>query len=358
MSVRSSSGSRGAGGGALRRPASTSAGNSAVTLQLGVDRVDALAQLLGGDPAGRRQRTRTTRLLGMGRRLASGVLILLPPSEGKTAPRRGKPARPRRPRPPRPSPRAREQVLDALVALCTGDPAQRPRRCSTCRGPRRDLVDLDARVRTVPHRAGRRGLHRGALRGARPAGCSTAARRRASSRLGWRHLVALRPGPRRPTGSRRTGSPATRPCPGWAASPAHWREHLGPAVADALGDGLLVDLRSSTYAAFWRPPAELARRVATVRVLHEVDGRRQVVSHFNKATKGRLVRALLEDGAQPPHPGPAGRRPRPTSAGTSRSATPVPAAPRSTWSSARCERRAHQGEAARSEAVAAGGRAL
>jgi hypothetical protein len=33
-----------------------------------------------------------------------------------------------------------------------------------------------------------------------------------------------------------------------------------------------------------------------VRVLHEVAGRRQVVSHFNKATKGRLVRAVLQDG--------------------------------------------------------------
>ena len=58
----------------------------------------------------------------------------------------------------------------------------------------------------------------------------------------------------------------------------------------------MVDLRSSTYAAFWRPAPDLAPRVVTVRVLHEVDGRRQVVSHFNKATKGRLVRALLEDG--------------------------------------------------------------
>ena len=55
--------------------------------------------------------------------------------------------------------------------------------------------------------------------------------------------------------------------------------------------GLLVDLRSATYAAFWRPAPDLARRVATVRVLHEVNGRRQVVSHFNKATKGRMVRA-------------------------------------------------------------------
>jgi hypothetical protein len=37
----------------------------------------------------------------------------------------------------------------------------------------------------------------------------------------------------------------------------------------------------------------------TVRVLHERDGRRTVVSHFNKATKGRLVRDLLQAGARP-----------------------------------------------------------
>jgi uncharacterized protein len=42
--------------------------------------------------------------------------------------------------------------------------------------------------------------------------------------------------------------------------------------------------------------------VATVRVLHEVDGVRKVVSHFNKATKGRIVRALLEDGGRPRTP--------------------------------------------------------
>ena len=81
-----------------------------------------------------------------------------------------------------------------------------------------------------------------------------------------------------------------------------WRAVLGDAVRDSLGDGLLVDLRSGTYAAFWRPPADLARRVATVRVLHESGGRRSVVSHFNKATKGRLVRALLEDGRNPRTP--------------------------------------------------------
>lgn len=70
-------------------------------------------------------------------------------------------------------------------------------------------------------------------------------------------------------------------------------------VTDAVGGGLLVDLRSGTYVAFWRPTGV---RTATVRVLHETQGRRQVVSHFNKATKGRIVRALLEAGADPRTP--------------------------------------------------------
>jgi cytoplasmic iron level regulating protein YaaA (DUF328/UPF0246 family) len=90
--------------------------------------------------------------------------------------------------------------------------------------------------------------------------------------------------------------------PGLGPVAAVWRDALAPAFADATGDGLLVDLRSTMYAAFWRPPAALAKRVATVRVLHEVNGRRQVVSHFNKATKGRIVRALLEDGGNPRTP--------------------------------------------------------
>ena len=50
--------------------------------------------------------------------------------------------------------------------------------------------------------------------------------------------------------------------------------------------------------------------MATVRVLHESAGKGQVVSHFNKATKGRIVRALLEDGANPRTPG--ARSPRPS----------------------------------------------
>ncbi len=93
--------------------------------------------------------------------------------------------------------------------------------------------------------------------------------------------------------------------PGLGVVSAHWRTVLDPVVREAAGNGLVVDLRSSTYAAFWRPDRDLAPQVATVRVLQQVGSRRMVVSHFNKATKGKLVRALLERGATVGHPPPS-----------------------------------------------------
>ena len=94
--------------------------------------------------------------------------------------------------------------------------------------------------------------------------------------------------------------------PGLGALGAHWRGPMADVMPEAAGSGLVLDLRSAAYAAVWKPKGELAARTATVRVLQvtTVDGveKRSVVSHFNKATKGRLVRALLEDGAQPCNP--------------------------------------------------------
>ncbi len=129
---------------------------------------------------------------------------------------------------------------------------------------------------------------------------SPAARRRSATRVGVTSSVfgLVRPADRIPA-YRLSGDTTL---PGLGPVAGVWRSVLGDAVRDALGDGLLVDLRSGTYAAFWRPPVELARRVATVRVLHEANGKRTVVSHFNKATKGRIVRALLEDGRKPRTP--------------------------------------------------------
>jgi cytoplasmic iron level regulating protein YaaA (DUF328/UPF0246 family) len=90
--------------------------------------------------------------------------------------------------------------------------------------------------------------------------------------------------------------------PGVGPVAGHWRRHLDPAVEEAVHGGLVVDLRSGTYVPFWRPGKAMASRVVSVRVLHEADGRRSVVSHLNKATKGRLVRELLIDGSAPRTP--------------------------------------------------------
>jgi hypothetical protein len=84
---------------------------------------------------------------------------------------------------------------------------------------------------------------------------------------------------------------------------AYWRKALRPALDRAVGDRPVLDLRSGAYAAMWAPTGAVAARTAVVRVLHEriVDGtpRRSVVSHFNKATKGRLVRGLATAGVRP-----------------------------------------------------------
>jgi uncharacterized protein len=81
-----------------------------------------------------------------------------------------------------------------------------------------------------------------------------------------------------------------------------WRKALRGPLAAHVGDQLVVDLRSGAYGGLWAPGAN----AVTVRVLHEreVGGvvKRAVVSHFNKATKGRLARALLESGQQPRKP--------------------------------------------------------
>ncbi|HEY8546908.1 MAG TPA: peroxide stress protein YaaA [Acidimicrobiales bacterium] len=226
------------------------------------------------------------------------MLILLPPSEGKTAPRRGTPLELAALAFPSLGP-AREQVLDALVTLCEGDPEKA---AATLGLPasQHGLVARNAALRTAPTARADR-VYSGVLYEALDLPSLTAgAKRRAGTRLAVTSALfgLVRPADRIPA-YRLSGDASL---PGLGSVAGVWREHLGPAITEALGDGLLVDLRSGTYQAFWRPPADLAPRVATVRVLHEVDGRRQVVSHFNKATKGRIVGALLEAGAHPRRP--------------------------------------------------------
>jgi len=226
------------------------------------------------------------------------VLILLPPSEGKSVPARGRSLDLDALSLPTLT-KAREAVIDALVALCSGDGAGAADVLGVPK-TQPELIGLNASLRTAST-ARADAIYTGVLYDALSFPTLTpAAKRRATSRV----LVAsslfglVSPADRIP--SYRLSGDTTLPGLGGVA--AHWRAHLDDAAREALGSGLLVDLRSGTYAAFWRPAPDLARRVATVRVLHETGGVRKVVSHFNKATKGRITRALLESGATPRTP--------------------------------------------------------
>ncbi|NYE38532.1 hypothetical protein F4692_003682 [Nocardioides cavernae] len=227
------------------------------------------------------------------------MLILLPPSEGKTAPRRGKSLDLASLSSPGLT-STRTTLLEALTALCRDDPDAAVEVLGL--GPaQRELVERNAALATAPT-ARADAIYTGVLYDALGFDTlSPAARRRATARVAVTSSLfgIVRPGDRIPA-YRLSGDAVL---PGVGSVSGAWREVLGDAVTAAMGTGLLVDLRSSTYATFWRPTKDLGRRVATVRVLHEADGRRTVVSHFNKATKGRIVRALLEDGADPRTPG-------------------------------------------------------
>ena len=226
------------------------------------------------------------------------MLILLPPSEGKAAPKRGKHlaledlAFPALTEP-------REQVITALAKLCAGDPQEAARALGL--GPTQtDDVRRNTRLLVTPT-ARADAIYTGVLYEALDlASLDSAARRRASGSLAITSSLfgLLRPADRIPPYRLAGGVNLA----GLGVVSAHWRVALAPVIREAAGRGLIVDLRSSTYAAFWRPDRDLASRVATVRVLQQVGSRRMVVSHFNKATKGRLVRALLESGASPRTP--------------------------------------------------------
>jgi cytoplasmic iron level regulating protein YaaA (DUF328/UPF0246 family) len=201
------------------------------------------------------------------------VLILLPPSEGKYAPARGAALDLDRLSFPSLTP-ARRTMLDALVRLCRAGevPLEEAIRALGVGPTLSDEVARNARLPQAPTARADR-VYTGVLYEALDLPrLSPAAKRRASSRVAITSALfgLLRPGDR---------------VPPYRLSGGVSLPELGP------------------VAGFWRPAPDLADRVIALRVLHESNGTRAVVSHFNKATKGRLVRALREDGRNPARPG-------------------------------------------------------
>jgi len=83
---------------------------------------------------------------------------------------------------------------------------------------------------------------------------------------------------------------------------AYWRAGLRAALDEASAGRLIVDCRSATYVAAWRPSRASAGTRVQVAVVEERDGARRVVSHMAKKTRGEVARHLLTSGARPRTP--------------------------------------------------------
>jgi cytoplasmic iron level regulating protein YaaA (DUF328/UPF0246 family) len=206
------------------------------------------------------------------------MLVLLPPSETKApggSARRG-PLRLESLSFPTLN-TVRSRLLDELVAL-SADPVAARRVLKLTERQDAELT-LNAALRVAPTMPA---LHRytGVLYDALGYRTLDAdARRRATKRL---VVVSALFGALRPTDP----IPAYRlsggtTLPGLGSLRTLWPAALGPVLRES---GFVVDLRSGAYAALAPVPGAV-----TVRVLSEG----AVISHFNKAYKGRLARALV-----------------------------------------------------------------
>ena len=220
------------------------------------------------------------------------MLILLPPSEGKAAPRRrGRPVDLATLGLPELT-ATRSAVRDALVAASTSPDALAVLGVGESLRPE---VEQNRRLTSTPA-AGALEVYTGVLYDALDhASLSPGAKRRATRSLRVQSALWGPVGPADRITPYRLSMAVALPGVGPLASV--WRAVLAAPMAALAGDGVVVDCRSATYATAWAPTGEAARRSLAVRVFTQVAGRRTVVSHLAKHTRGQVARVLLE------HPG-------------------------------------------------------
>jgi cytoplasmic iron level regulating protein YaaA (DUF328/UPF0246 family) len=216
------------------------------------------------------------------------VLIVLPPSEGKTAPDQGPPVDLSALSFPSLTAR-RERLLDALARLSQRPVKTAVRALGISLGQAAE-VERDGRLRVAPAAPAWR-VYTGVLyEHLRLGEVDEASRARVLIASGLWGMV----GADDAIPAYRLSMAARLPRIG--PLPAYWRASLRKALPD---EGLVVDLRSGTYAAAWMPRTAT---VVTVRGFVEREGRRTVVSHMVKATRGDVARILLSRAGLPADP--------------------------------------------------------
>lgn len=216
------------------------------------------------------------------------MLILLPPSEDKATRVRGKALNPQDLSFPSLNP-ARQVVADALAQVSAQPGAAQTLKVSP------NLVDDIARntsLGSAPTLAASQ-LYTGVLYSALGySGLDPAARRRANRRIVVMSALfgAVKMTDRLPPYRLSMGVNL----PGVGPLASHWREPLKAALDETLGGGLIIDCRSSTYAAAWAPPAQLRERWVQVHV--------PGATHMAKHTRGLVTRSLVQSSIEPRTP--------------------------------------------------------
>ena len=218
------------------------------------------------------------------------MIVLLPPSETKHIGGDGPPLRLKRLSAPELGP-LRESLVGELVELAADHAACR--RALGISASQHAEIERNAALRnaaTMPAIGRYTGvlydaLDVGSLRGA------SAARARTRLAVGSALFGLLRADD--PIPAYRLS--ATSKLPGRPTLSSRWRPLLEPVLAQLASNELVVDLRSGSYAALGR----LSGAVKVEVLAERPDGTRAVVSHFNKAHKGRLARALATTKSEP-----------------------------------------------------------
>lgn len=218
------------------------------------------------------------------------MIVLLPPSETKRPGGDGPPLRLAGLSAPALGP-LRTELVEELVALAADRDASR--RALGLSSSQDAEIERNAALRRSPTLPA---LHRytGVLFDALDAGSLRAAettRARARLAVGSALFGLLRADD--PVPAYRLS--ATSKLPGRPTLASRWRPLLEPVLAELAAGELVVDLRSGSYAALGRVPGAVSVDV----VAERADGRRSVVTHFNKAHKGRLARALASTRSEP-----------------------------------------------------------
>ncbi|WP_158609611.1 YaaA family protein [Kocuria soli] len=222
------------------------------------------------------------------------MLILLPPSETKTAPTTGDPVNLAELSWPQLT-AARERALKALVKV-SGQ-----RNAMTVLGVGSSLEQEVLRNQNLSSAPTAPALevYNGVLYDALSRNSFTPAQRATAEQsivIMSALWGALRPTDRIPA-YRLSGSTALRGLgkSGGLKMSTYWKPHLAEVLGGEAGEQLIVDCRSSTYASAFDAPKQ---NTVTVKVVQPVHGRRKVVSHNAKHTRGELARHLIGYEAQ------------------------------------------------------------